>query len=563
MKLEILNSQAIANAFNNYFSTVGSSLANSIPIVQTNIETFLNAPLCHSFVLYPASIIEIEDEISKLNSFKSTGPFSISTKLLKTLRFLLSGPLTYLFNCSISTGVVPDKLKIARVIPVYKNGPKAIVSNYRPISLLSIFNKILEKLIYKRLLHFLEQNHVLFDGQFGFRTNLSTTHAILLITDKIQRAIENKLYSCGIFLDLSKAFDTVNHTILLKKLEKYGVRGVANDWFCSYLSNRRQFVSIGNSVSEYKPITCGVPQGSVLGPLLFLLYINDFNKCAPNIDFHLYADDSNLFCSHKSLQVLETILNDQLNSINEWLCANKLSLNVDKSNFVIFHPPQKSPTYSINLKIHDKVIMQKRSIKYLGVLIDSSLNWKDHIHELSKKISRGIGILLKLRKCVSTQILLQFYYSIIYTFFTYGVLIWGNTYKTNLYPLIILQKKAVRIITFSDFLAHTSPLFKELNLLKFIDIVDFHTALFMFRYSRGNLPGNFDGYFHLVCNTHLYGTRAASKTTFSLPLTRTNYGLFNIRFCGPKVWNTIDESFKSLSMNCFKKKFKNQIIGLY
>ena len=438
-----------------------------------------------------------------------------------------------------------------------------IVSNYRPISLLSIFNKILEKLIYKRLLHFLEQNHVLFDGQFGFRANLSTTHAILLITDKIQRAIENKLYSCGIFLDLSKAFDTVNHSILLKKLEKYGVRGVANDWFCSYLSNRRQFVSIGNSVSECKPITCGVPQGSVLGPLLFLLYINDFNKCAPSIDFHLYADDSNLFCSHKSLQVLETTLNDQLNSINEWLCANKLSLNVDKSNFVIFHPPQKSPIYSINLKIHDKVIMQKRSIKYLGVLIDTSLNWKDHIHELSKKISRGIGILLKLRKCVSTQILLQVYYSIIYTFFTYGVLIWGNTYKTNLYPLIILQKKAVRIITFSDFLAHTSPLFKELNLLKFIDIVDFHTALFMFRYSRGNLPGNFDGYFNLVCNTHLYGTRAASKTTFSLPLTRTNYGLFNIRFCGPKVWNTIDESFKSLSMTCLKKKFKNQIIGLY
>ena len=178
--------------------------------------------------------------------------------------------------------------------------------------------------------------------------------------------------------------------------------------------------------------------------------------------------------------------------------------------------------------------MQKRSIKYLGVLIDSSLNWKDHIHELSKKISRNIGILLKLHKCVSTQILLQVYYSIIYTF-----LIWGNTYKTNLYSLIILQKKAVRIITFSDFLAHTSPLFKELNLLKFIDIVDFHTALFMFRYSRGNLPGNFDGYFNLVCNTHPYGTRAVSKTAFSLPLTQMNYGLFNIRFCGPKVWNII------------------------
>ena len=201
--------------------------------------------------------------------------------------------------------------------------------------------------------------------------------------------------------------------------------------------------------------------------------------------------------------------------------------------------------------------MQKKKYQvFRCFIIDSSLNWKDHIHELSKKISRGIGILLKLRKCVSTQMLLKVYYSIIYTFFIYGVLIWGNTYKTNLYPLIILQKKVVRIITFSDFLAYTLPLFKELNLLKFIDIVDFHTALFMFRYSRGNLPGNFDGYFNLVCNTHLYGTRVASKTTFSLPLTRTNYGLFNIRFCGPKVWNTIDESCKSLSMTCLKKNSK-------
>ena len=215
--LKLSSSQAIANAFNNYFSTVGSNLANTIPIVHTPFETFLNAPLCQSFTLFPTTAIEIEDEINNLNSSKSTGPFSIPTKLLTTLRYLLSGPLAYLFNCSFLSGVVPDRLKIARVIPVYKNGPKVTVSNYRPISLLSIFNKILEKLMYKRLLNFLEQNQDLFDGQFGFRSSLSTTHAILLITDKIQRAIENKLYSCGIFLDLSKAFDTVNHTTLLKK----------------------------------------------------------------------------------------------------------------------------------------------------------------------------------------------------------------------------------------------------------------------------------------------------------------------------------------------------------
>ena len=182
--------------------------------------------------------------------------------------------------------------------------------------------------MYNRLITFLDKNQVLFNGQFGFRSNHSTLHAILLIADKIQKAIERKQYSCGIFLDLSKAFDTVNHTILIKKLEYYGIRGIAKDWFCSYLSNRKQLVSIGNVTSDLKPITCGVPQGSVLGPLLFLLYINDFSKSAPDLDFHLFADDSNLFCSHKSLQCLEAKVNVELNNVNNWLCVNKLSLNI-------------------------------------------------------------------------------------------------------------------------------------------------------------------------------------------------------------------------------------------
>ena len=192
-----------------------------------------------------------------------------------------------------------SQLKIARVIPVYKKGPRTVISNYRPISLLSVFNKILEKLMYNRLTKFLEKHEVLFSGQFGFRSNRSTSHAFLLITDKIQNAIENKLFSCGLFLDLSKAFDTVNHSILIRKLEYYGIRGVVKDWFCSYLTDRAQYVSIGDTSSDLMTITCGVPQGSVLGPLLFLLYINDFGNSATVLDFNLFADDSNLFYSHK------------------------------------------------------------------------------------------------------------------------------------------------------------------------------------------------------------------------------------------------------------------------
>ena len=456
----------------------------------------------NSFALFPTTETEIENIIDNLNTSKSSGPYSIPTKLLKMLKNTISVPLTYIINCSFSTGIMPGKLKIARVIPIYKKGLRDDISNYRPISLLSVFNKIIETIMYNRLVKFLEENKLLFSNQFGFRSSHSTTHAIVLIVDKIQRAIERKEFSCGIF----EAFDTVDHTIELKKLEYYGVRGVAKDWFCSYLSNRKQFVSVGNYKFEMSSIACGVPQGSVLGSLLFLLYINDFNSSAEGIKFHLFADDSNLFYSHKNLHSLEEKLNHELININEWLRANKLSLNVEKSNFVIFHPHQKKVPFSVNLKICNKYLEEKKCFKYLGIFIDSNLKWKFHIHKLTKKISRNIGILSKLRHFAPCNLLIQIYYTLIFPFITYGIIIWGNTYKTILNPITVLQKKAVRIITFSHFQSHTSPIFKKLNLLKLPDIVKLHAILFMHQYYNDRLPKAFNDFFSLVKHKHRYNT---------------------------------------------------------
>lgn len=560
---EITDVKSIANEFNCYFATIGSRLATEIPSCGAFAhKLYLDNPSSSSFFLSPVTNIEIIDIISTLNSNKATGPYSIPIVLLKILKNYISHPLEILFNCSFTTGTVPDHFKMAKVIPVFKKGSPLTVSNYRPISLLSIFNKILERLMYNRLIMYFEKSCTFFDQQFGFRSNHSTVHALILMVDKIQKAIDNKNYSCGVFIDLCKAFDTVDHHILLDKLEYYGIRGIAHKWFSSYLSNRSQFVSLGQIESGPQQILCGVPQGSVLGPLLFLLYVNDLHKCSNLLDFHLFADDTNIFLQDQNLKSLELKLNEELDKVNQWLQSNRLSLNIDKTNFVIFHPPQRK-TQPVSLKISDRPVEQMTYVKYLGLIIDCHLNWKKHAHEVSKKISRGIGILSKLRHFVTNDILTQLYYSLVYPFLTYGLIVWGNTYTTTLKPIVILQKKAVRIITFSKRDAHSSPLFSQLGLIKFMDLVSIQTALFMFQYHHTLLPKAFDNFFLSISSKHNYNTRLASKSTYYINRVRTNYGKFNLHFSGPSIWNNLDEELKSLSLHSFKQTMKKRYVSTY
>ena len=286
--------------------------------------------------------------------------------------------------------------------------------------MLSVFNRILEKLVFKRLSGFIDKYNLLYCKQFGFRSSHSTIHAILSITDNIQKAFEKGTFSCGIFLDLSKAFDSVNHLILLEKLDHYGVRGLTRSWFTSYLSERKQFVSLGNINSEVSNISCGVPQGSVLGPLLFLLYLNDFHKSSKILEFHLFADDANLFYTNNNLQELEEKVNKELIHVQNWLCANKLTHSIEKSNFLIFHPPQKKLTNNIKLCINGKLLKQEKYIKYLGIMIDCHLNWKSHINFVTRKVKRNIGILSRIRHFTNISILINLYYTLIYLFLTYG-----------------------------------------------------------------------------------------------------------------------------------------------
>ena len=366
----------IADKFNNFFVNVAEIVQKSIPNAPKSHRDYLKSPNPQSIFLYPCTAKEVEGIIHLLNPAKVSGPYSIPVKLLKLLDNHISHPLSVLINDSFITGIFPSKLKISKVTPLHKKGSNLDPNNYRPISLLSVFSKIYEKVMYARIYKFMENSQLFYSRQFGFRSNHSTNHALISITESIKNSIDNGKFGCGIFLDLRKAFDTVSHSILLDKLSYYGVRGVALKWFESYLSNRKQFVSVNGVSSDLLNVTCGVPKGSVLGPLLFLIFINDLPAVSKKLKSYLFADDANIYFDADKLEKIEKVVNTELRKVNRWLILNKLALNVEKPNFVLFYtnPPPPPPPRNLKIKIGNKRLNEEDCVKFLGVLVDSILS---------------------------------------------------------------------------------------------------------------------------------------------------------------------------------------------
>ena len=322
----ITNPYDIANTFNNYFASIAETTKKSIKYSHKHFSDYLSNESSVIIFLQPTDKEEIANIISSLNSNKASGPNSIPYRIIFLLKNEILKQLADLFNLSFMTGVFPSVLKTAKVVPAFKKDSKLNYSNYCPISLLSNIEKILEKLMYKRLYAFLNYNNIIYDLQFRFRQQYSTSYALINITENIRKALDHGNIGCGVFADLQKAFDTVDHQILLAKLNHYGIRGVSNDWFKSYLSNCNQYVSINGYESGLAAINCGVPQGSVLGPLLFLLYINDLNQAIKFCKVHHFADDTNLLRLSNSIKKLSKLVNTDLKHLLNWLNANKISL---------------------------------------------------------------------------------------------------------------------------------------------------------------------------------------------------------------------------------------------
>ena len=553
----------MANKFNDFFRNIGPNLAKQIPKSNISFRNFLKNPIQDTFIADPCTPDEISSMIANLKKTNSCGTDGIPTSIIKKSTQIISIILSRIFNCSITSGIFPDYLKISKIIPIHKAEAITNVNNYRPISLLSCFSKILEKIMYKRLLSFLTRNNVLYNNQFGFRQSHSTHLALLEITDRIYQSLDDGKFLLALYLDLSKAFDTVDLNILMHKLEHYGIRGNELNWFESYLFGRTQYVEIEGVLSNKLTSVCGVPQGSTLGPLLFLLYINDLPNCSDLLNFRLFADDTKIFISDKDLSEIQFILNSEIPKLTSWLSANKLSLNVGKTEFLIFKPRNKTENIEINISIANSIIKRSKSKKYLGLIFDDAMTWKSHIELVTKKVSRAIGIMYRLRPYVNEDILRNVYHAIVYSHLNYGISSWGSAPPTNLEPLQIKQNHSIRVIYDLDRRHNRNHMFFNYKLLKVNEI--YHSVLLQFvhKFHNGHLPPVFNRYFGYASDVHQYNTRYASNSNFHIPVIHNTYGIRSPHYESSRLWSQINPQFKALSIQQFKTHSFNYLLSRY
>ena len=551
--------KVISDKFNQFFVNVGPTLASKIKIPELSVNRYVKHNNVSSMFISAVLEDELINVVKNLSNKTSMDHNHISMSLVKNVISDISKPLTYIANKSFSQGCFPEQMKIAKVLPLYKNGDRELFTNYRPVSLLSQFSKIIEKLFANRLDSFINKHGLINNCQYGFRSNRSTSLALIEYIEEISNSIDNKNVTIGVSIDLKKAFDTIDHGILIKKLDCCGIRGIAKTWLQSYLQNRFQYVEFGNSKSELLKITCGVPQGSVLGPKLFLLYIDDICNVSQLLKLVLFADDTNIYYSHKDVKQLVNTLNTELVKLQDWFAVNKLSLNILKTNFMIFGNIKTSQ--DINIRINNELVNRAYSNKFLGVIVDDKLCWREHIHYVKTKLSKNIAILYKVKYKLSCEVLRSLYCTLILPYLTYCVEIWGNTYKSNLISIEKLQKRAIRIISGVSFLEHTSPLFKNFKLLKFFDLVHFQTYLIMYKAFHFELPINLQNMF-IIDKSIYYDTR--SKFNFKLRYVRTKLKSMCVSVLGVKLWNALDDKVKSIQkFFLFKKTVKNDYFIKY
>uniref|UniRef100_A0A1B6KT88 Reverse transcriptase domain-containing protein n=2 Tax=Graphocephala atropunctata TaxID=36148 RepID=A0A1B6KT88_9HEMI len=467
---------------------------------------------------------DIKQCISKINSSRSEDYYGFSNMLVKKIIFAIMDPLVYLYNMMLEQGVFPSILKLVKVIPIYKKGDKLSPSSYRPISLVPIFGKIFEHCIKEQLYDYFSSNNLLCKEQFGFMPGSSTAKAVESVVNNVISSFESKVVQSATLIDLTKAFDCISHNLLLDKLGFYGIKGIELDLLSSYLCNRKQMVVQGNDQSNFKETKNGVPQGSVLGPFLFIVAVNDLAHNVPCKSV-LYADDTTLLNSNNITQNLISEQELSLKKAIEWFQANFLVVNDDKTEKISF--------------TLDNMFENFKTVKLLGIYLDSKLNWECHVQNVCKKLARVVFLLRKLKLCVSFEILIMSYYAFFHSHLIYGINLWGNSRVSS--KAFVWQKKALRIIKGIPDRESALPVFREFQVMTLPCIYIFYCLI--------KVKENLSDY-KVRGNTHNYNTRNINKLELpSIRLERTKKSHF---FMEIKIFNKLPERAWLVSTDRFK-----------
>ena len=562
----ISDPQLITNIFNNHFAEVGTKVADSIPESDKDFGDYLPPPSPESMFLRPVNEFEIRDIISQVANKDSCDNNGISFKLIKQVSNYIAKPLSHIFNISIEQGTFPESLKTSMIIPIFKAGSPLDLENHRGITITDNFSKIFEKTFAKQILSFLHNKNFFYENQFGFLKGHSTNQAILKIFDHISNNLNNGDYTLGLFIDIKKCFDCINHDILFTKLHRAGIRGQALNWLKSFLQNRKQVVKIGHTISSnIREINISVFQGTILGVILFLIFINDLNRCAEEFFSVIFADDNNSFVSAKSLEELNQRANVILKKLYTWYSANKLAINPDKCKYMIFKSKydhlvslrqnSENPYFPMFIDMNTnqnfditKIKMinsvpKDSSLKILGINLDQNLSLSDHVKIQHSKISRSVYTLNKLKNIFPKPTLRLIYMAHIHSYLNYCSNILCMTNASIIKPLVTLQKKAIRIINKSEFLAHTEPLFKTEGILPIKKLIDYNSYIFMFDYIHNKLPKTFDSTW--LTNDRFRERELRNDNHFRIPHLRYRY-LSNHPFVYyPQIWNALPDNIKN------------------
>ena len=551
---KITDKKKIVDSMNEHFVNIGKKTQE-----QVNFENYVNYRVTSNLLLSPTTDLEITKIINTLKMKTSHGHDKISNVLLKKVVNSIRLPLLIIFNNSLKEGVFPDLMKKAKVRPLYKCDNPQICDNYRPISLLPVLSKVLEKIVYRRLTGHLESNDILYKAQFGFRSNHSTHDAIETFIGNCIEGLDRDLKCLCVFIDLKKAFDTVNHRIILRKLELMGVNGTALQWFESYLSDRKQYTEMDGFCSDTCAIDAGVPQGSLLGVLLFQLEINDMFKCLKQSMSILYADDTTLYILGKNVKCLEAKMQRDLNLLSRWLQSNSLLLNIKKTKFMIISKCATILVDPVSLTVDSDHIEQVSDFKFLGLHIDQQLKFDVHCNALHSKLQKIAFLMGKLKSFLPLRILKYVYFAHFYSRLTYGIRIWGNSASKNgIKTIWRLQKRIVKLLDNKGFRDSPDPCFKQLKVLKLADIITLENVKLAFRVHNDLAPSPLMNLFDKQ------NRRKSRNLTFLVK--RHTSSLYNNSFLCTVVcnWNGLQNELKvKTTLASFKSSVTQKLMSNY